>query len=174
MKYGSSHKANATYLSPFDAQWEAIAARADRAAQPETGSSQRRLGERVCLAINAIIVFAHGSAVTQTRDVSSSGCAVGANVPEYVGEVLILLTGAPGHPPLALEARRVRSLSEGTAFEFVKVNDIDRLSLGELLDRVLSRSVAAARPDNLVAEAQPSTRIASHVRVRRDAGRALH
>ncbi len=127
-------------LSQIDAQWERIAPRVE---EPEFQShNQRRLGERVPLRATAIVVGAHGSFIAQTLDLSCSGCALMADIPESVNEAIILLrTGTVG-PSLALEARRTRSFSKGTAFEFTNITDIDRLSLGEFLDRVVGEATS--------------------------------
>lgn len=133
-------EANTHDLSRIDAQWEVITAQVEDA--ESQSRNQRRLGERVPLSATAIVVGTHRSFIAQTLDVSCSGCALLADIPENVNETMILLSAGAGCPRLALEARRTRSFPEGTAFEFTNVSDIDRLSLGEFLDLAVGQATS--------------------------------
>ena len=97
------------------------------------GPDRRRLGERSPIVLDATIYRDAELRLTRTLDLSSTGCAVQASPDPLAGLVTLQLVSTSGEL-LRVQARFRRSFQGADAYEFVDLDDTDRLSIAEIID----------------------------------------
>lgn len=95
----------------------------------------RRLGERVTTSATVDVLTGTHRATALIVDVSATGCAL--RLPGLVRSarqsmLVVLLPSASG--ALEIPARWVRAFAGADAYEFIGLDDADRLSIAEALD----------------------------------------
>lgn len=94
---------------------------------------RRRLGERAPVVLDATVFRGAELRLTRTLDLSSTGCALEACADPLAGRVTLQLVSGAGEV-LRVEARFRRSFQGADAYEFVDLDDTDRLSIAEIID----------------------------------------
>ena len=94
---------------------------------------RRRLGERTSVVLDATLFRGSELRLTRTLDLSSTGCAVQASPDPLSGRVTLQLVSSAGEL-LRVQARFTRSFQGADAYEFVDLDDTDRLTIAELID----------------------------------------
>ena len=104
-------------------------------APPETYAidERRRLGERASVALDATIFRGAELRLTRTLDLSSTGCALQGCAEPLSGRVTLQLVSNSGEV-LRVQARFKRSFQGADAYEFVDLDDTDRLTIAEIID----------------------------------------
>jgi hypothetical protein len=94
---------------------------------------RRRLGERTSVVLDATLFRGSELRLTRTLDLSSTGCAVQGSPDPLSGCVTLQLVSSAGEL-LRVQARFTRSFQGADAYEFVDLDDTDRLTIAELID----------------------------------------
>lgn len=102
-------------------------------ASPTAARERRRLGERTPVVLDATVFRGAELRLTRTVDLSSSGCALRASPDPLVGRVTLQLVSNSGEL-LRVQARFTRSFQGTDAYEFVELDDTDRLTIAEIID----------------------------------------
>jgi hypothetical protein len=99
------------------------------------GPSQdrRRLGERTPVVLDATVFRGAELRLTRTLDLSSTGCALESCADPLAGRVTLQLVSGAGEV-LRVEARFRRSFQGADAYEFIELDDTDRLTIAEIID----------------------------------------
>ena len=111
---------------------------ASRAAVPDPGVAmvpheRRRLGERASVLLDATVFRGAELRLTQTLDLSSTGCALRGCADPLTGNVTLQLVSSAGEL-LRVQARFKRSFQGADAYEFVDLDDAERLTIAEIID----------------------------------------
>lgn len=105
-----------------------------RAEVPQSPAlERRRLGERTPVVLDATVFRGAELRLTRTLDLSSTGCALEACADPLAGRVTLQLVSGSGEV-LRVEARFRRSFQGADAYEFVELDDTDRLTIAEIID----------------------------------------
>lgn len=94
---------------------------------------RRRLGERSPVVLDATVFRGAELRLTRTLDLSSTGCALEGCAEPLAGRVTLQLVSGAGEL-LRVEARFRRSFQGADAYEFVELDDTDRLTIAEIID----------------------------------------
>ena len=94
---------------------------------------RRRLGERAPVVLDATVFRGAELRLTRTLDLSSTGCALEACADPLAGRVTLQLVGSAGEV-LRVQAQFRRSFQGADAYEFVDLDDSDRLTIAEIID----------------------------------------
>ncbi|HEY6725751.1 MAG TPA: PilZ domain-containing protein [Polyangiaceae bacterium] len=94
---------------------------------------RRRLGERTPVVLDATVFRGADLRLTRTLDLSSTGCALEACADPLAGQVTLQLVSGSGEV-LRVAARFRRSYQGADAYEFVDLDDTDRLTIAEIID----------------------------------------
>lgn len=94
---------------------------------------RRRLGERSRVVLDATVLKGAELRLTRTLDLSSTGCALEGCADPLTGRVTLQLVSGAGEV-LRAEARFRRSFQGADAYEFVDLDDSDRLTIAEIID----------------------------------------
>ncbi len=154
-------------LAQLDRAWQAILARIDDLPAVDFGAfghrRQRRLGLRLPTHCWALLSGRSSSAYAIAVELSATGVVL-----EFVGRrgrlvfrsdqrygLDLFVPGATS--PVRVVARPVRSIAQRHAFELVRISAVDRLTLAEHLDHVLSGDLSPA-PSPLPAMETPRTK----------------
>jgi len=97
-------------------------------------NERRRLGERAPVLLDATVFRGAELRLTQTLDLSSTGCALRGCADPLAGNVTLQLASSAGEL-LRVQARFKRSFQGADAYEFVDLDDAERLSIAEIIDR---------------------------------------
>jgi hypothetical protein len=127
------------YVSNFDAEWDRInQPRSNPAALMLARGAHARRGDRGPAGLAALVVTCDGARAVHCLAVEVSTSGVLLNVRRaFAAGTPVRLWLALGNRVLKLSGRAVRNVEENQAFEFVDINDIERLALAEFLDRTL-------------------------------------
>lgn len=104
-----------------------------RALHEQPSLDRRRLGERTPVVLDATVFRGAELRLTRTLDLSSTGCALEACADPLAGRVTLQLVSGSGEL-LRVEARFRRSLEGADAYEFIELDDTDRLTIAEIID----------------------------------------
>lgn len=94
---------------------------------------RRRLGERAPVQLDATVFRGAELRLTHTLDLSSTGCALRACADPLTGSVTLQLVSTGGEL-LRLQALFKRSFQGADAYEFVDLDDAERLTIAEIID----------------------------------------
>jgi len=103
------------------------------AAREVLDTERRRLGERAPVLLDATVFRGAELRLTQTLDLSSTGCALRACADPLTGSVTLQLGSTAGEL-LRVQARFKRSFKGADAYEFVDLDDAEHLSIAEIID----------------------------------------
>ncbi|HEU5074450.1 MAG TPA: PilZ domain-containing protein [Polyangiaceae bacterium] len=98
-----------------------------------TSQERRRLGERTPVVFDATVFRGSEIRLTRTLDLSSTGCALQGCADPLAGRVTLQLVASSGEV-LRVQARFRRSFQGADAYEFVDLDDTDRLTIAEIID----------------------------------------
>lgn len=96
---------------------------------------RRRLGERAPIQLDATVFRGAELRLTQTLDLSSTGCALRGCSDPLTGDVTLQLVSSAGEL-LRVQARFKRSFQGADAYEFIDLDDAERLTIAEIIDRL--------------------------------------
>jgi len=102
--------------------------------EPALGPHERRrLGERAPVQLDATVFRGAELRLTQTLDLSSTGCALRGCADPLAGKVTLQLASSAGEL-LRVQARFTRSFQGTDAYEFIDLDDAERLTIAEIID----------------------------------------
>lgn len=124
-----SHRSQAPASNPLSA---------DGGVRSESLSThdRRRLGERAPIVLDATVFRGAELRLTRTVDLSSTGCALEACADPLAGRVTLQLVSSSGEV-LRVQAHFRRSFQGADAYEFVDLDDTDRLTIAEIIDSLI-------------------------------------